>query len=70
MSKADSLTLFTGVIVNVSSLLAVRGGHGAAVYAASKAGLIGEILFIPMTVYPVKTARRSRHPGYRSSRSS
>lgn len=30
-----------GVIVNVASLLAVRGGKGASVYAASKAGMLG-----------------------------
>lgn len=28
-------------IVNISSLLALRGGYGAAAYAASKAGVIG-----------------------------
>ncbi|OAA57444.1 3-oxoacyl-acyl carrier protein reductase [Niveomyces insectorum RCEF 264] len=28
-------------IINVSSLLAVRGGYGATVYAASKAGVVG-----------------------------
>lgn len=28
-------------IINISSLLAVKGGYGAAVYAASKAGVIG-----------------------------
>lgn len=33
-----------GVIVNVASLLAVRGGKGASVYAASKAGILGELL--------------------------
>ncbi|KAH7039979.1 uncharacterized protein B0I36DRAFT_235427 [Microdochium trichocladiopsis] len=31
----------SGVIVNVSSLLATKGGKGASVYAASKAGIIG-----------------------------
>lgn len=31
-----------GVIVNVASLLAVRGGKGASVYAASKAGMLGK----------------------------
>lgn len=31
-----------GVIVNVASLLAVKGGKGSSVYAASKAGMLGE----------------------------
>ncbi|KAI1269542.1 NAD(P)-binding protein [Xylariaceae sp. FL1019] len=30
----------SGCIVNISSLLAIRGGHGASVYAASKAGIV------------------------------
>lgn len=30
-----------GCIINVSSLLAVQGGKGASVYAASKAGIVG-----------------------------
>jgi 3-oxoacyl-[acyl-carrier protein] reductase len=32
-----------GCIINVSSLLATKGSSGTAVYAASKAGLLGEI---------------------------
>ncbi|MCJ1251749.1 hypothetical protein MMC30_008986 [Trapelia coarctata] len=35
--KADD----TGCIINVSSLLAVKGGRGSAAYAASKAGVLG-----------------------------
>ncbi|KAI0594258.1 hypothetical protein F4775DRAFT_574529 [Biscogniauxia sp. FL1348] len=31
----------SGCIINVSSLMAVHGGHGASVYAASKAGVVG-----------------------------
>lgn len=31
-----------GCIVNISSLLAIRGGKGAVAYAASKAGVLGE----------------------------
>jgi 3-oxoacyl-[acyl-carrier protein] reductase len=32
-----------GCIINVSSLLALRGGRGASVYAASKAAIIGKL---------------------------
>jgi len=32
----------SGVIINVSSLLGTKGGRGASVYAASKAGIIGK----------------------------
>jgi NAD(P)-dependent dehydrogenase (short-subunit alcohol dehydrogenase family) len=32
----------TGCIINVSSLLAVKGGRGSMVYAASKAGVLGK----------------------------
>ena len=39
-SSNDGRSDIGGVIVNVSSLLAVRGGRGAAPYAASKAGLV------------------------------
>jgi len=31
-----------GVIVNVASLLGVKGGRGSVGYAASKAGVVGE----------------------------
>lgn len=34
-------TQFSPVIINLSSLLGVRGGHGAVAYAASKAGVLG-----------------------------
>nr|AHG26146.1 quinone reductase [Shiraia sp. slf14] len=34
-------THFSPVIINLSSLLGVRGGHGAVAYAASKAGVLG-----------------------------
>lgn len=37
----DENTMFSPVIVNLSSLLGLRGGRGATVYAASKAGIIG-----------------------------
>ncbi|KAH8727689.1 3-oxoacyl-reductase [Phaeosphaeriaceae sp. PMI808] len=32
---------FTPVIINVASLLGIRGGYGAVAYAASKAGVLG-----------------------------
>ena len=31
-----------GCIINVASLLGLKGGRGSAAYAASKAGVIGE----------------------------
>ena len=31
-----------GVIVNVASLLGVKGGKGSGAYAASKAGIVGK----------------------------
>lgn len=31
----------TGCIINVASLLAVKGGRGSTAYAASKAGVLG-----------------------------
>lgn len=31
----------TGCIINISSLLGLKGGRGSAGYAASKAGVIG-----------------------------
>ena len=36
------LTVRQGCIINVSSLMAIKGGRGATAYAASKAGLVGE----------------------------
>lgn len=36
---------FLGCIINVSSLLGVKGGKGSAAYAASKAGVIGLVAF-------------------------
>jgi NAD(P)-dependent dehydrogenase (short-subunit alcohol dehydrogenase family) len=39
------LTSFVGCIINVSSLLGVKGGRGNTVYAASKAGIIGSTIF-------------------------
>lgn len=33
--------IFVGCIINVASLLGVKGGKGSAAYAASKAGIIG-----------------------------
>jgi NADP-dependent 3-hydroxy acid dehydrogenase YdfG len=35
----------TGCIINISSLIGLKGGQGISVYAASKAGIIGEYLF-------------------------
>jgi hypothetical protein len=32
---------FVGCIINVSSLLGIKGGKGSTAYAASKAGIIG-----------------------------
>ena len=51
---------YIGCIINVSSLLAVKGGLGASVYAASKAGVIGMYImsfFLSSLLFPfhVKT---------------
>jgi NAD(P)-dependent dehydrogenase (short-subunit alcohol dehydrogenase family) len=40
-SKSSRKEGYTASIINVSSLLGVKGGHGATVYAASKAGVLG-----------------------------
>lgn len=40
-----------GCIINVSSLLAVQGGKGASVYAASKAGIVGEFHLISHVLF-------------------
>jgi 3-oxoacyl-[acyl-carrier protein] reductase len=36
-----------GCIINVSSLMATKMGAGAAVYAASKAGVVGMFMIYP-----------------------
>lgn len=41
-SPIDHSILFLGCIINVSSLMATKGGLGATAYAASKAGVIGK----------------------------
>ncbi len=41
MLKSSMVPRRQGCIINVASLLALRGGRGAAVYAASKAGVLG-----------------------------
>ena len=49
--------MFVGCIINVASLLGVKGGKGSAAYAASKAGMIGlsiaviKRVFYFLTVY-------------------
>lgn len=35
----------SGCIINVASLLGLKGGKGSTAYAASKAGVIGELNF-------------------------
>lgn len=40
-------------IINISSVMATMGGSGASVYAASKAGLLGELLSESATVSPI-----------------
>ena len=39
-----------GVIINVASLLGLKGGRGSAGYVASKAGVIGEFPFLSFLV--------------------
>jgi len=40
-----------GCIINVSSLLAVKGGRGSTAYAASKAGVLGKVLTLCWTAW-------------------
>lgn len=45
-----------GCIINVSSLLATKGRAGASVYAASKAGILGEFAHVcTPTRYPISS---------------
>lgn len=37
------LMMKSGCIINISSLLGIKGGRGSSVYAASKAGVIGTL---------------------------
>jgi NAD(P)-dependent dehydrogenase (short-subunit alcohol dehydrogenase family) len=37
------LTVWIGCIINVASLLGLKGGKGSAAYAASKAGVVGTL---------------------------
>lgn len=58
-------------IINVSSVMATRGGAGAAVYAATKAGLLGKLvpgaMMFFFTPVMVLMARRSHVcPGHRA----
>lgn len=61
-----------GCIINVASLLGVKGGQGSSVYAASKAGVIGRLqilsfrdLCILLTVpsYDPSDGSRARREG-------
>ncbi len=36
-----------GCIINIASLLGMKGGKGSAGYAASKAGVIGRLVHLP-----------------------
>ncbi|KAF2401520.1 NAD(P)-binding protein [Trichodelitschia bisporula] len=57
-----------GCIVNVSSLLGVRGGRGAAVYAASKAGVIGLTRALALELGPSGVRVNCIVPGYVETR--
>ncbi|KAJ9667444.1 hypothetical protein H2201_002312 [Coniosporium apollinis] len=53
-----------GVIINVSSLLAVRGGKGAVAYAASKAGVLGLTRALAEELGPKGIRVNAIVPGY------
>jgi NAD(P)-dependent dehydrogenase (short-subunit alcohol dehydrogenase family) len=40
-----------GCIINISSVLGIKGGQGASVYAASKAGVLGTFLASVSMIY-------------------
>ncbi|MCJ1486198.1 hypothetical protein MMC06_006374 [Schaereria dolodes] len=54
----------TGCIINVSSLLALKGGRGSTVYAASKAGVLGLARSLAAELGPSNIRVNTIVPGY------
>jgi len=54
----------THCIINISSLLALRGGRGASVYAASKAGILGLTRALASELGPAGIRVNAIVPGY------
>lgn len=52
------------VIINVSSLLGVKGGYGAVAYAASKAGVLGFTRALAVEQGPLGVRVNAIVPGY------
>jgi NAD(P)-dependent dehydrogenase (short-subunit alcohol dehydrogenase family) len=50
----ETMLTNTGCIINISSLLGLKGGKGSVGYAASKAGVIGKPLAI-FELFPILT---------------
>ena len=60
----DSKIPRTHCIVNISSLLALQGGRGASVYAASKAGILGLTRALASELGPAGIRVNAIVPGY------
>ncbi|KUI58910.1 3-oxoacyl-[acyl-carrier-protein] reductase FabG [Cytospora mali] len=54
-------------ILNVSSVMAMRGGTGASVYAASKAGILGKIIIKLFSFACSNAERKQKHTGLTSA---
>lgn len=57
-----------GCIINVASLLGLKGGRGSSAYAASKAGVIGKLPMSEKRIQLTKTSRFHARPSSRSRR--
>jgi NAD(P)-dependent dehydrogenase (short-subunit alcohol dehydrogenase family) len=56
-----------GCIINISSLLGVKGGKGSSAYAASKAGILGLTRSLAAEYGPLGVRVNALVPGYISS---
>lgn len=48
-----------GCIINIASLLGIKGGRGSVAYAASKAGVIGKFFTLIVFVHSLSTSFES-----------